>query len=151
MQLKTSIEYRTKTPWHLWLIGFLFIFIYANGVYDYFMMLGHDANYYNSKNYGENVVEYFTDYPFVFLVFYTINIFGGLIAPILLLFRTRWAAFMALVSAVSMLFLEVLTFAFRDRWNVLGAWVSLFDIALLLLTGGFYFYCRTLAKRDVLK
>lgn len=151
MKVKTSTEHYVKTPWHLWVVGFFFIFIFANGVYDYFMMLGHNVDYYNSKHYGEAIVAYFTNYPMVFLVFWTINVFCGLIASILLLFKTRWAMRGALVSAVAMLCLEVLTFAFRDRWNVLGPWISLFDIALLLMTCGFFFYCRALAKRDVLK
>ena len=140
-----------KIPWHLWLMGFFFIFIYANGVYDYFMMLGLNVDYYNSKHYGEAVVAYFTNYPIGLLILYTVNIFCGLLSPILLLFRTRLAMWVAFISAVSMLFLEVLTFSFRNRWNVLGPWVSLFDITLLLMTWGLFFYCRALAKKGVLK
>lgn len=151
MGIKILTKDRIKALWHLWLIGSFFIFIYANGIYDYFMMLGHNASYYNSKHYGEAVVKYFTNYPIVFLVFYTTNIFCGLIAPILLLFRTRWTVLVSFVSAISMLCLEVLTFTFRNRWNILGPWVSLFDIALLLITIGFFFYCKALRKRGVLK
>lgn len=151
IEVKTLTEQSSKAPWHLWLMGLFFIFIYVYGTYDYFMMLGHNLDYYNSKNYGEAVVAYFTEYPMLFLAFWTLNIFCGLIAPILLLFRTRWAVWIALISAVSMLCLEVLTFAFRNRWNVLGPWISLFDIALLILTFGLFFYCKALAKRCVLK
>ena len=151
IEVKPTTECRIKAPWHLWLMGFFFIVIYANGVYDYFMMLGHNSNYYNSKNYGEAVVTYFTNYPIVLLFFYTTNIFCGLITPILLLFRTRWAVWGAFISAISMLCLDLLTYAFRNRWIVLGPWVSLFDIALLLMTCGLFFYCRALAKRGVLK
>jgi len=73
-----------KTPWHLWLIALFFIFIYANGVYDYFMMLGHNQDYYNSKNYGEAVYKYFTNYPVVLLFLWAINIFGSMIASVAL-------------------------------------------------------------------
>ncbi|WP_160672606.1 hypothetical protein [Clostridium sp. C8-1-8] len=146
-----SEERFIKTPWHLWLTAVLFIFIYVNGTYDYFMMLGHNANYYNSKHYGEAVVQYFTNYPVLFLILYTTNIFSGLIAPIILLFKNHWAKTMSFVSAVSMLFLDALTFAFRNRWNVLGPWVSLFDIGLLVITWAFFLYCRMLSKKGVLK
>jgi len=149
--VKTSNQHGAKLPWHLWLIGLFFIFIYTNGIYDYFMMLGHNVDYYNSKHYGKAVFEYFTNYPLMFLILYTTNIFCGLIAPILLLFRTRWAVHAAFVSAVSMLCLDVLTFALRNRWNVFGPWISLFDIALLIMTWGFFFYCRGVAKRGGLK
>ncbi|CDQ19647.1 hypothetical protein SAMN05192559_104126 [Halobacillus karajensis] len=140
-----------KTPLHLWLIALFFIFIYSYGVYDYFMMLGHDADYYNSKNYGEAVHKYFTNYPIGLLVLWTINIFGSIIASILLLFRTRWVVWIALISAISMLLLEAITFAFKNRWEVLGPFISMFDIGLLIITWAFFFYCRYLAKRGVLK
>jgi len=140
-----------KTPWYLWLIALFFIFIYANGVYDYFMMLGHDQDYYNSKNYGEAVHKYFTNYPVVLLILWAINIFGSMIASVLLLFRIRWIVWMALISAISMLFLEAITFAFKNRWEVLGPFISIFDLGLLIITWAFYFYCRYLARREILK
>ncbi len=60
---KTPLQ-RAKAPWHLYLAGIFFFFLYANGIYDYFMTLGHNDAYYSSKNYGEEVYTYFTDYLF---------------------------------------------------------------------------------------
>jgi len=140
-----------KTPWHLWLIALFFIFIYANGVYDYFMMLGHNPDYYKSKNYGEAVHKYFTNYPVAPLILWTINIFGSMIASLLLLFRVRWVVWVALISAISMLLLEAITFVFRNRWEVLGPSISMFDFGLLIITWAFFFYCRYLSKRELLK
>lgn len=151
IEVKTSTEHYVKTPWHLWVLGLFFTFIFANGVYDYFMMLGHNVDYYNSKHYGEAVAAYFTNYPIVCLVFWTLNVFSGLISSILLLFKTRWAMRGALVSAVSMICLDILTYTFRNRWSVFGTGISTFDIALLLMVCVFFFYCRALAKRGVLK
>lgn len=151
MKAEKSFEQKVKTPWHFWLIGVLSIFLYLNGAYDYVMMLGHNAVYYQSKHYGEAVIKYFTNYPAIFLIFYTANILFGIIAPFLLLFRTKKAVPTALVSAVAMLVLDILTYSFRNRWNVFGMWISIFDIGLLLFTWGFYFYCRYLAKQGILK
>ncbi len=85
------------------------------------------------------------------LVFWTLNVFSGLMAPILLHIRSRWAVQVALVSSVSILALELITFAFMDRWNILGPWISLFDIGILILTFGLFFYCRVMTRRGVLK
>lgn len=41
--------------------------------------------------------------------------------------------------------------AFMDRWNILGPWISLFDIGILILTFGLFFYCRVMTRRGVLK
>ena len=143
-------EKRKKAPWHLWFIAIFFIFIYANGVYDYFMMLGHNMDYYNAKGYGESVVQYFTDYPIPFLVLYTTNIFTGLIAPILLLFKKKIATYVSLVSAISDTLLLILTFLFRNRLNVLGMNIALFDIGIAIITFGLYFYCNKMKEKHVL-
>ncbi|MBI5962723.1 MAG: hypothetical protein HY863_04555 [Chloroflexi bacterium] len=139
--------HRIKAPWHLWFIGLFFLFLYSMGAYDYFMMLGHNAAYYESKNYGEEVYTYFTNYPLLPLIFWTINIFSSLVASVLLLLRRHWVVYVSLVSAISIAILEFLTFAFRDRWNILGPWIAIFDISIMLMTFGFFFYCRNLAKQ----
>lgn len=69
---------RARAPWHLWFIGLFFIFIYANGIYDYFMMLGHDPAYYRAKGYGQAVFEYFTDYRRTFDIVRPIDIGLGI-------------------------------------------------------------------------
>lgn len=142
---------RARAPWHLWFIGLFFIFIYANGIYDYFMMLGHDPAYYRAKGYGQAVFEYFTDYPAIPLILWTLNIFFGLIAPLLLICRSRWALQASLISALSILGLELITFSFMDRWHVLGPGISLFDIGILVATFGLFFYCRLMKKQGVLR
>ncbi|MBM7833229.1 hypothetical protein [Clostridium sardiniense] len=144
-------EKRIKTPWHLWFVAILFIFIYTNGVYDYFMMLGHNMDYYNSKGYGDTVVQYFTNYLTPFLILYTMNIFAGILAPILLLLRKKVATYVALISAVSDTLLLILTFLFRNRLNVLGFSIALFDIGIALSTFGLYYYCTKMKKKEILR
>ncbi|UNC92333.1 hypothetical protein [Candidatus Contubernalis alkaliaceticus] len=143
-------EHRIKVPWHFWLIGLFFVFIYAIGAYDYFMMLGLNEAYYSYNNFGKGVYAYFTNYPMLPLIFWTTNIFSGIVAPILLFFRLRWAVQASFISVVSIMLLQFITFGFMDRWNVFGTWLSLFDIVIMLTTFGFFLYCRAMAKRGVL-
>src|SRR5690625_2474840 len=139
-----------KIPWHLWCIALLFIFIYANGIYDFFMMLGQNVDYYESKGFTEETHKYFRSYPIVPLMFWATNISCGIISPILLIFRIRLAVWIALISAIAMSLLELSGFLFMNRWEALGTFVSLFDIGLLILTLGFYFYCRHLKEKGIL-
>lgn len=148
---KDSLLLSSKAPWHLWVIAGIFLFIYANGVYDYFMMLGLNEDYYTAKNYGKAVKNYFSNYPVIPLILYTINIFMGVLAPCLLLFRSRWTVTIAGLSAFSILGLEFITFTWMNRWNILGAAVSLFDIVILLLTFAMYLYSKYLLRRGVLR
>ena len=140
-----------KAPWHLWFIAIFFTFIYTNGIYDYFMMLGHNMYYYNAKGYGSAVVQYFTNYPIPYLILYTTNIFAGFLASIILLFKKKTATSVAFVSAISDTLLLILTFLFRNRLNVLGMNIALFDIGIAIITFGLYFYCNKLKEKDILR
>src|SRR5699024_6279428 len=116
-----------------------------------FMVLGHNIDYYEVKGFGEETLKYFTNYPIGLLIFWTMNILCGIISPILLLFRTKLAVWVAFISAVSMFLLEATGFLFMNRWEALGTFVSLFDIGLLILTWIFFFYCSHLKKNGILE
>lgn len=115
------------------------------------MMLGLNPDYYTANDFGEAVYAYFTNYPPLPAIFWTLNVSCGLIAPILLLFHKRWAVGFAFVAAFASLFLAVITFGFMERWQVLGTFISLFDLSILLLTFGFFLYAKSMAKKQVLK
>lgn len=153
---KRNINKKDKTkffnvPWHLWLVAAFFIFIYANGIYDYYMVLGQNADYYAAKGYGQTVMKYFDTYPTPFLILYTLNIYAGITAPIILLIRKKAATVAAGISAVSDILLLIFTFLMRDRFNVLGPEIAAFDIGIAILTICLYFYCRRMQKNNVLK
>jgi hypothetical protein len=111
----------------------------------------HDAAYFASQDYDDPQIAYFTDYPLVPDVFWTIAVWGALAAAILLLFRSRWAVQVVLVALIFQVCLDVVTFAFMDRWQILGTRLALFDGGVLLLTVGLAFYCRAMSARDVLR
>lgn len=108
-------------------------------------------DYLNSLKVKGDVVAYFTDYPLLFSSLWTINVFSLPIAAVLLVFRRKWAVWGALAATISKLSLDVLTFTFWDRFRLFGPWLSLVDITILLLTCGFYFYCKAMARKGILK
>jgi hypothetical protein len=131
-------ELQKKAPWHLWLIGMFYFFVYGIGVYDYFMVLGFNEAYYSYNNFGEEVYAYFMNYPLLLQIYWTANIFSGITSPILLLLRLRWAVQASLISAVSIILLQLITFGFMDRWHVLDYRLSVFDLVIMLMTIGFF-------------
>ena len=140
-----------RPPWHLWVVGLFFILLYGAGAYDYVMTHRHDAAYFASQNYDAGQIAYFTDYPVVPAVFWTLAVWGGLAAAMLLLFRSRWATRVVLVALISQVCLDVVTFAVMDRWQNLGPLLALLDGVVLLLTLGLLLYCRAMSARDVLR
>ena len=151
MNVKTSTEHHIKTQLHLWFIGVFYILVYSIGVYDYFMVHLNNIDYLNSLNVKGDVIAYFANYPLTFTILWAINVFSGPIAATLLLFRNKWAVYVGFTTAISLLCLDVMTFAFRNRWGVFGPRSSITDIIVLLITCGFFFYCRAMGKRGVLK
>lgn len=130
-----------KRPWHLFVIAIFMILLYSMGIYDFFMMISHNTAYYNSHHYGNIVYEYFTNYPFYFLILWVTNLLGGIIAPILLLFKNKLSRDFALISTLAQFLLLTFTFAFRNRLEVFGTDIAVFDIFILIFTLCLYIYC----------
>ncbi|GAB2471631.1 hypothetical protein GCM10027063_10240 [Promicromonospora xylanilytica] len=124
--------------------------LYIGGLRDYLLILIHDTDYIGGQ-FGSGGIIYFTDYPPVLRVIWAINILGGLIAPVLLVARNRWAAPTALIAGAAQVVLLVVTFALLDRWAMLGAATSWFDIGVGVVTVLFAVYCRTMRRRGLLR
>jgi hypothetical protein len=118
------------------------------GIYDFFMMLAHNQTYYETHGYGSKVVDYFTNYPIYFMIFWIVNLLAGFLSPVLLMLKDIRSKYLALVSAIADTILLILTFTFRNRWDVLGSGVAAFDFFILAITFGLYFYCRYVFKRN---
>lgn len=148
--IRTSPYRRAGRPWHLWATGLLFLFLYSYAAYDFVMVQTRNAAYFKA-HFTAAIVNYFTNYPKLFLILWGINVVCGIVAAILLLFRARAAAWFGVVSAFSMLFQEILTFLMRSRWKVFGPKLALFDIAMLVITCAFAVYCVAMEKRGTLQ
>jgi hypothetical protein len=137
-----------RYSWHLLFISGLFLFLYGIAVYDYLMTVTHNQDYFEYLRYDQAVIDYFTNYPSLPLVFWTINVFIGVLTPVLMLMRKAIAFYASVVAFVAMLLLDVITFGFRDRWNVIGARASSLDLLMLLLTFGLCLYTHFLFRKS---
>ncbi|MDO4491669.1 MAG: hypothetical protein Q4B85_11445 [Lachnospiraceae bacterium] len=133
---------KKKRKWTGILFALLILFLYIMGAYDLPMMLTHNEAYYLSKGYGESAIRYFTDYPLYLLVFWVLNLAGGLISPILYLMKCRQAYKVAFLSAAADFILILLGVLFRERINALGVDIFCFDLFILVITFlfGVYLY-----------
>lgn len=131
-----------KLKWHGIIFSLFILFLYIMGTYDIFMMLSHNVDYYNSKGYGEIVVNYFTNYPIYLIVFWIGNLICGLLSPILYLVKNKHSYKIAMTSFVSDFILILLGVLFRDRINALGLNIFYFDLFILIITllFGIYLY-----------
>ena len=134
--------------WHLLLVVAVFLFLYGIAVYDYIMTVSHNQTYFEYLRYNQVVIDYFENYPLIPFVFWTINIFGGVVTLLLMLIQKETAFYLSLVTFVSMLLLDFATFGFLNRWYVIGEKASTIDILMLILTLGLCIYNYFLFKKS---
>lgn len=142
-------KHRAPRPWHLWVAAIAVFALYLGGARDYLLLLMGDTEYMQAQ-FGTEGVAYFTDYPLVLRFIWTLNILGGVTAPLLLLARSRWTVPAAVISAAAQIVVLAVTFAFLDRWAALGAAIAWFDIGIGVVTTVFAWYCWTMHRRGVL-
>lgn len=141
-----STRSQRALAWHSWLIAIAVLVLYIGGARDYLLILLNDTSYI-ANQFGPTGIEYFSSYPVALRLIWTVNIIGGLIAPILLLTQSRWAFPVATTAAIAQIILLTITFAFRDRWAMLGAATSWFDIGIGIVTTLLAAYCWVVSRR----
>ncbi|UOQ46828.1 hypothetical protein MUN88_12045 [Gracilibacillus caseinilyticus] len=139
-----------KTPVHLWLVAVIFLFFYVIGLIDYVMSMSLNESYFNSLEYSQQQVTYFSNYPIVLSIIFGINVFGGTVAAVLLFFRNKYAVTLTLVALIAKVLLDLTTFLFMDRYQVFGPQSSLTDLSMILLTLLVYLYSKYMKKKGVL-
>src|SRR5690606_24224359 len=97
--------------------------------------------------FGADGVTYFADYPLALRIVWTINILGGLVAPVLLVMRNRWALAVSVTASLAQILLLAITFSALDRWAMLGSATSWFDIGVGVVTILFAAYCWVARQR----
>ncbi|UGT56610.1 hypothetical protein [Nocardia asteroides] len=121
------------------------------GVYDQVMALTENAEYFRSQNYTARQIAYFTDYPLLPAVLWTIGMWGGLVAAVLVLARSRWAFVAVIAGVLGQIGLALVTYGFRDRLDILGTRLALFDLMVFLVSVAFAVYCHRMLRRGVLR
>ena len=131
-----------KLKWYGILFALFILFLYIMGIYDIFMMLSHNLQYYLQKRYSEDVVIYFTNYPLYMLVFWITNLACGILSPVLYFLKKNCAFIVSLTSGIADFILILLGLMFRNRFKVLGSNIFCFDVFILIITllYGIYLY-----------
>jgi len=94
-----------RTPAHLWIVGILALLWNCFGGYDYSMTRMRNLEYIKSSMPGADpnaVLAYLDGMPMIAQIGWGLGVWMGLLGAILLLLRSRWAAWAFAVSLVGM-------------------------------------------------
>ena len=135
----------------VWIFGILFLLIACAGIKDFYHTMSYDEVYVGS-HFGAGGLIYFKDYPLLLAILFGITAFLPPISiAMALLFRRKVAAYIMMYALIAIVFLDIYTFCFRNRWQLLGEQTSIFGIAILGIYLLYYLYLLLLKKKRIAK
>lgn len=138
-----------KRPWHLWVVGIVGALWVSGGCFDFIMTVTRNEAYF--ANFPEYVREYFFNLPLWFMVVYAVAVWGGLIGCILLLFRTKLAATLLLLSFIATVISFGWTQLFAENYPEMNVGQWIFTAAILIVSTFLVWYSRRMAATGVLQ
>ncbi|MEJ2514551.1 MAG: hypothetical protein P8080_10445 [Gammaproteobacteria bacterium] len=140
---------RRRAPWHLWVVGIFALLWSCGGAVDYYFTQTENEAY--LSNFTEAQLDFFLSIPAWVVAFWAIAVWGGVLGAILLLAKRKAAVWVFLASLVGLIITAFHNYVLADGLSVMGDAFSLgFTAAIFLLSLGFFFYARAMARRGVL-
>jgi hypothetical protein len=143
---------RAAAPWHYWVVTVLAIVWNAFGAYDYFMTkTGGDA-YMKKGGMSDAQIAYLHAYPAWMTADWAIGVWGGLLAALLLIPRTRYAFHVFVASLAAVLGMLLYTFVLSDGAKLPGhQQLEAFDVMILAAAVFLAWYAWVMTKKGVLR
>ena len=134
----------------VWIFSVPFLLITCVGIKDFYQTMTYDEVYIGS-HFGVGGLIYFKDYPLLLAILFGITVFLPPISVVMvLLFRKKVAASIMMYALAAMVFLDIYTFCFRNRWQLLGEQTSIFDIIILGIYLLYYLYLLWLKRKHII-
>jgi len=140
---------KSRTPWHLWVVGVLAFLWNSMGAFDYVMTETRNEGY--MSQFTPEQLEYFYGFPAWVVALWAIAVWGGVLGAVLLLLRKRFAAGVLLVSFLAMVVTTFHNFVLSDGLEAIGDPVALvFSAVIFVFAFLLYVYARAMRNRGVL-
>jgi len=138
-----------KTPWHLWLIGFLGLIWSAMGAMDYVLTQMRQEDYMSAFNAEQ--IAFFYGFPKWVVASWAVAVWGGVIGSILLLLRKPLAVGFYLVSLLAILVTTYHNYFLDKGMEIMGdPMIMSFNALIVLVAFTLFAYARNMQKRGYL-
>jgi hypothetical protein len=139
-----------KTPWHVWVVGFVSLFWNAFGATDFVMTQTKNRAY--MSGFSPEQLDFYYGFPFWVVAAWGMAVWGGVLGSLLLLARRRQAVFFFLLSTVGMVLTDIRNFSFAGGLRLMGGGPALIFSAVIFVTGVLLLlYARLMGRRSVLR
>ena len=139
-----------KAPWHLWVVGVLYLLWSGVGAMDFTMTQTHNATY--AKGFTAAQLNYFYSYPVWVVIAWAISTWGAIIGSICLLVRKRSAVPFFLAALVAMILTTVYNFGLSGGIKVMGGTGTLIFCVIIIVVGALvWLYARGMRRKEVLR
>ncbi len=143
---ETDVE---RTPWHLWVIGVVALLWNAMGALDYVMTQTRNEEY--MSNFTPEQLSFFYGFPAWVDAAWAIAVWGGVLGPLLLLIRRRYAVWVFLASLIAMVITAFQNYVLSNGMEIIGDAFTLgFTAAIFLAALALFLYARTMQQRNIL-
>ena len=138
-----------RTPWHLWVVGGLYLLWSAAGALNFVMTETHNAAY--MKGFTPAQLDYFYGFPGWAVTIWGVATWGGIFGSLLLLARKCLAGPFLLVSFICQVLLTLYNFALSDGMKYMGGVAALvFSVAIFVVGFLLWRYACAMRRRGVL-
>jgi hypothetical protein len=138
-----------KTPWHLWVVGFVGLLWSAMGAMDYIMTKTRNEEYMSA--FTPEQLEFFYGLPVWVVAAWAIAVWGGVVGAMFLLLRKTWAVQLFLASFIAMVITTIHNYVLSNGLEVIGDTFSLvFSAVIFLVALGLWLYARAMQQRGVI-
>jgi len=138
-----------RLPWHGWLVAGIFLLYSLGAAFDYAMSFARGAEYFRASGMNEDQVAYFSQLPLWVLLGWTLSVWGGLLAALALLARSRLSRPLFGLSLVGGLMYIVYTLVLSAGREAMGD-VWFMPLLIAAFTAGLILYCQQLQQRRFL-
>jgi hypothetical protein len=139
---------RAPTPWHLWVVGVLTLLWNAVGAFDYVATQLQIESY--MANFTPEQLTYFYGFPAWLVAFWALAVWSAVAGSLALLFRSRFAFPLFLISLISMIVTSVYNFGFSNGAEVMEQGGVIFSIVIAVISILLVVYSRSMISRGVL-
>ncbi|PXA89396.1 hypothetical protein DMC25_09635 [Caulobacter sp. D4A] len=142
---------KSKTPWHLWLVGAVAVLFNSVGVFDFVMSMSQGPAYMASAGMTQAQIDHYQRMPGWMTVVWAVGVFGAFGASVLILLRRKIAAPVFAVSLAAFLLSLVYTYVLSDGGKVMGQQMAVTSAVIAVLLALFLAYAWWQTRRGVLR